>query len=220
MNINLNSDEKCLFFSCQLEFVKVFLSWGIIYLVHFVNREHCSWDPGLNVHNVSYLHKTKWTRKERLICTFKGILVYFIYLWLGFSEVRECLLLLESTFVTEICQDAGKKGFTTHFSFQNILSSPPLSHLSNLHSHRQCGWWLGSYLLNRGQMNFPRGRLLMIIQYQDAKMRIIVCTLLYSVLCLHCPLTFWQHVFLDIFFLFISIPILCDKCDQLMEAQH
>ena len=74
-----------------------------------------------------------------------GFVCFLAFSTLGLSQVRrECLLLLESTFVTEICQDA-RKWFTTLLLkiYSQLL---PLSHLSNLHSHRQCWWWLGSYI--------------------------------------------------------------------------
>ena len=73
--------------------------------MHSINCEQCSIDPGLNALLTIFilLHKNH-IQEENSFVLFKLSVSA-----LGLSQVeRECLLLLESTFVTEICQDARK----------------------------------------------------------------------------------------------------------------
>ena len=74
--------------------------------MHSINCEQCSIDPGLNALLTIFilLHKNHNIQEENSFVLFKLSVSA-----LGLSQVgRECLLLLESTFVTEICQDARK----------------------------------------------------------------------------------------------------------------
>ena len=76
-------------------------------MVHSINCEQCSIDPGLNALLTIFilLHKNHNIQEENSHVLF----LLSVFSALGLSQVgRECLLLLESTFVTEICQDARK----------------------------------------------------------------------------------------------------------------